>query len=60
MLHARLSDPSLSASELDFLERLAPAFSELADEGEDALYVDGTARLFDRAPIEDAGRSSTS
>ena len=39
-------DPSLSRRELAFLERFAPAFGELASEGEDALYVDGTARLF--------------
>ena len=56
MLLARLSDPSLSARELDFLGRFAPAFGELAVEGEDAIYLDGTARLFEAGQIEDAGR----
>jgi heat-inducible transcriptional repressor len=56
MLQARLSDPSLSARELDFLSRYAPAFSELAVEGEDALYLDGTARLFQAGRIDDAAR----
>jgi heat-inducible transcriptional repressor len=54
MLQQRLVEPSLSPSELMFLERLAPAFGELAGEGEDALFVEGTARLFETAQIEDA------
>ena len=53
MLNQRLIDPSLSVSELTFLERLAPAFGELACEGEDALYVEGTARLFSTGQLED-------
>lgn len=54
MLGQRLVDPSLSPTELSFLERIAPAFGELA--GEDALFVEGTARLFEAAQIEDARR----
>jgi heat-inducible transcriptional repressor len=54
MLQQRLVDPSLSARELAFLERFAPAFGDLAREGEDALYVEGTARLFESAQIADA------
>jgi heat-inducible transcriptional repressor len=54
MLHQRLADPGLSARELAFLERFAPAFGDLASEGEDALYVEGTARLFASAQIADA------
>jgi heat-inducible transcriptional repressor len=53
MLHQRLVDPSLSASELTFLERLVPAFGELASEAEDVLYVEGTARLFSAGQLED-------
>ncbi len=53
ILNQRLIDPSLSVSELTFLERLAPAFGELACEGEDALYVEGTARLFSTGQLED-------
>ena len=56
MLLARLSDPGLSSRELDFLSRFAPAFGELAVEGEDMIYLDGTARLFEAGQIEDAGR----
>ncbi len=53
MLHQRLVDPSLSALELSFLQRLALALGELSAE-DDALYVDGTARLFAVGQIEDA------
>jgi heat-inducible transcriptional repressor len=56
MLHQRLIDPSLSPVELSFLEHFAPAFAELASEDEDALYVEGTARLFQSAQIEDAAQ----
>ena len=47
MLQQRLLDPSLSTRELAFLERFAPAFAEGTSESEDALYVEGTARLFE-------------
>ena len=53
MIHQRLVDPSLSTTELAFLARLAAAFSEIASEGEDALYLDGTARLFSAGQIQD-------
>jgi heat-inducible transcriptional repressor len=53
MLHQRLIDPSLSATELAFLGRLAPAFGELSSDAEDAVYVEGTARLFSVGKIED-------
>jgi heat-inducible transcriptional repressor len=53
MLHQRLVDPSLSAVELAFLERLVPAFGDLSSEVGDALYVEGTARLFSAGQIED-------
>jgi heat-inducible transcriptional repressor len=56
MLQQRLLDPGLSSRELAFLERFAPAFGELATEGEDALYVEGTARLFQAGQIEDSAR----
>ncbi len=45
MLHQRLNDPSLGTAELAFLARIAPGLSDLAS-GEDALYVEGAARLF--------------
>ncbi len=54
MLQQRLVDPGLSATELAFMARFAPAFGELAADGEDTLFVDGTARLFEAAQIDDA------
>jgi heat-inducible transcriptional repressor len=54
MLQQRLFDRSLSTVELAFLERLVPAFGDLASETEDELYVDGTARLFSAGQIADA------
>jgi heat-inducible transcriptional repressor len=56
MLHQRLVDPSLSQIELGFLQRLVAAFGELSSEAEDALYVDGTARLFAAGQIEDSSQ----
>jgi heat-inducible transcriptional repressor len=46
ILQKRLHDPSLSRSESDFLDALAPAFSELEVGAQDNLYVEGTSRLF--------------
>ncbi len=56
MLHQRLIDPGLSATEVEFLRRLAPAFGEIDPEGEDALYVEGTAHLFSSGMIEDTAQ----
>jgi heat-inducible transcriptional repressor len=56
ILHQRLHDPSLSATELAFLVRLALAFGDVGSETEDALYVDGTARLFSAGQIEDTAQ----
>jgi heat-inducible transcriptional repressor len=53
MLQQRLVDHGLSPRELAFLDRFAPAFGELASGGEDTLYVDGTARLFEAGQIQD-------
>lgn len=56
MLLGRLADPELSGRERAFIDRLAPAFTELAGGGEDVLYVDGTSRLLGArrfvAPVE--------
>ncbi len=54
MLQQRLIDPGLSPVELAFLERLVPAFVDLAAESEDELYVEGTARLFAKGQLDDA------
>jgi heat-inducible transcriptional repressor len=45
MLHQRLHDPSLSSTEHDFLDALAPVFTELEVSAEATLYVDGAAKL---------------
>lgn len=45
MLHQRLHDPTLPVTERDFLEALAPVFTELEETAQANLYVDGTARL---------------
>ena len=54
MLHQRLRDPGLSAVELAFLERLVPAFGNLASEAEDELFVEGMAKLLEGGQVEDA------
>lgn len=53
MLSGRFEDSSLGASEHTFVERLAPAFSGLASETEDTLYVDGTAYLLSDRRVGD-------
>jgi heat-inducible transcriptional repressor len=45
MLHQRLHDSSLTQTESDFLDALAPVFTELAETAQDTLYVEGTAKL---------------
>jgi heat-inducible transcriptional repressor len=52
-LHSRLADPSLGTTERAFLERLSPAFTELAATAEDTLYVDGAARLLSEHRLQD-------
>jgi heat-inducible transcriptional repressor len=56
MLNQRLVDPSLSATELAFLARLVVAFGEISSEVPDALYVEGTARLFAAGQIQDTAQ----
>lgn len=56
MLHQRLIDSSLPPTELAFLKRLAPAFVDIDSQDEDALYVDGTARLLSAGMIEDTAQ----
>jgi heat-inducible transcriptional repressor len=55
-LLGRLQDPDLSPLERDFLGRLAPAFTELADTAEDTLYVDGAAHLLSGQRFEDVSQ----
>lgn len=53
MLHKRLDDPSLGASERAFIDRLSPAFGDLPSEAEDALYVDGAFHLLSTRHLSD-------
>jgi heat-inducible transcriptional repressor len=52
-LSKRLEDTSMGLSERAFLERLAPAFSSLASEAQDTLYVDGAAHLLSDRRLRD-------
>jgi heat-inducible transcriptional repressor len=45
MLHQRLYDPALGQSEHEFLDALAPVFTELEDSAEGTLYVEGASKL---------------
>ena len=45
MLAGRLSDTALAPVEQAFLQEIAPAFTDLVELAEHALYVDGAARL---------------
>ena len=55
-LRSRLTDPTLPATERHFLEGLTPAFTVLADTAEDALYVEGTARLLGEHRFQDVSQ----
>lgn len=46
MVAQRLADPELGAVERAFLDRLAHAFADIPADGQDAIYVEGTAHLF--------------
>jgi heat-inducible transcriptional repressor len=55
MLLGRLADPELTLQERRFIDRLAPAFSELVGGGEDVLHIDGASRLLGARGITDPG-----
>lgn len=56
LLHQRLADPTLGASERRFLAAISPAFTELTETADDTLYVDGQARLVSSYRFEDAAQ----
>jgi heat-inducible transcriptional repressor len=58
MLHGKLADPALSATEREFLTTLAPAFTELEDTAEDTLYVEGAARLLSEDRFQELSQLS--
>jgi heat-inducible transcriptional repressor len=45
MLHQRLHDPSLGSGELEFLDALAPVFTDLEEVSQESLFVEGASRL---------------
>jgi heat-inducible transcriptional repressor len=53
MIAARLADPGLGPTERDFVLSLTTAFTELPDDAENDLYVDGTSRLLSHARGDD-------
>jgi heat-inducible transcriptional repressor len=53
MLHQRLHDPSLTSTELDFLDALAPVFTELEQSDHVTMYVEGAARLLSAERLGD-------
>ncbi|MFZ0040049.1 MAG: HrcA family transcriptional regulator, partial [Solirubrobacteraceae bacterium] len=53
MLHQRLHDPTLPATENEFLQALAPVFTELEESAPATLYVEGTAKLFTTERVGD-------
>jgi heat-inducible transcriptional repressor len=56
MLHNKLADPSLPATESAFIAQLAPAFTELAATAEATLYVDGAHRLVSEYRFQDVSQ----
>jgi heat-inducible transcriptional repressor len=56
MLQSRLADPSLDQVERRFIGALRPAFTELAEAAESALYVEGAARLLSEYRFQDVSQ----
>jgi heat-inducible transcriptional repressor len=53
MIVSKLSDPTLSPGERDFLATLLPTFTELEERAGDSLYVDGAARLLSEDRVQE-------
>ena len=53
VLRSRFEAPELSQREREFLAELRPAFTDVLESGEPALYVGGTAGLMDEFLAED-------
>jgi heat-inducible transcriptional repressor len=53
MLHQRLHDPSLSSTESEFLDALAPVFTDLEESAQAILYVEGTGKLLTTGRVGD-------
>jgi heat-inducible transcriptional repressor len=57
MIAGRLADPNLGAVEAAFLERLAPALTELEPAAAETLYTDGASRLLSEQHLEELPRA---
>ena len=53
MLHQRLHDPELSATETAFLEALSPVFTDLEESAQVTLYVEGAGKLLTTGRVGD-------
>jgi heat-inducible transcriptional repressor len=53
MLHQRLHDPELSATEAAFLDALSPVFTDLEESAQATLYVEGTGKLLTTGRVGD-------
>ncbi len=53
MIHQRLHDPSLSAIETEFLDAIAPVFTDLEESAQETLYVEGAGRLLQLDRVQD-------
>jgi heat-inducible transcriptional repressor len=53
MLHQRLHDPELSATETAFLDALAPVFTDLEESAQATLYVEGAGKLLSTGRVGD-------
>ncbi len=53
MLHQRLHDPELSATETAFLDALSPVFTELEESAQATLYVEGAGKLLTMGRVGD-------
>jgi heat-inducible transcriptional repressor len=53
MLHQRLHDPTLSQTEREFLDALAPVFTDLEESAQATLYVEGTSKLLTLGRVGD-------
>jgi heat-inducible transcriptional repressor len=57
MIADRLADPELAGVEAAFIERLAPALTELEQEAGETLYTDGASRLLSEQHLEELPRA---
>jgi heat-inducible transcriptional repressor len=59
MIANRLADSELGLVESRFVATLAPAFTELAQEAGEGLYMDGASRLLSEAHLDDLPRADS-